>query len=171
MNVGYRLAALALLSVLACNSQHKDDSSDGTAWGVGSFASNGERIYFTATSDRGTPIEYSGGPSMTMMMMGGKLACVSCHGVDARGGSHVMHMQVMNAPNIRWSALSHGHHGEGHSDEEESAEHHEGYTFEDFRRAVEDGRHPDGDKLSGNMPRWRMSAEDLRDLMDYLKSL
>jgi hypothetical protein len=171
MNSGYRLAAVVLLVVLACSSQQNDNPPDGTAWGVGSFASNGERIYFTATSDRGTPIEYSGGPPMSMMMMGGKLACVSCHGIDARGGAHVMHMQVMNAPDIRWSALSQGHHEEGHSGTEESAEHHEGYTFEDFRNAVENGRHPDGDELGENMPRWRMSTEDLRDLMDYLKSL
>jgi hypothetical protein len=28
--------------------------SGGTGWGTGAFASNGERIYFTATSERGT---------------------------------------------------------------------------------------------------------------------
>jgi len=31
-----------------------------TAWGTGAFRSNGERIYFTATSERGMPITYTG---------------------------------------------------------------------------------------------------------------
>ena len=35
----------------------------GTAWGTGVFRSNGERIYFTSTSERGTSITYAGGPS------------------------------------------------------------------------------------------------------------
>jgi hypothetical protein len=36
--------------------------NSGTAWGTGVFRSNGERIYFTATSERGTEIAYTGGP-------------------------------------------------------------------------------------------------------------
>ena len=67
--------------------------SDGTAWGTGAFRSNGERIYFTATSERGTEITYTGGPTSSgWMMMGGRLACVSCHGPDGRGGKHSMGM-------------------------------------------------------------------------------
>jgi hypothetical protein len=51
--------------------------SGGTAWGKGAFRSNGERIYFTATSERGTEITYTGGPASSgWMMMGGRLACV-----------------------------------------------------------------------------------------------
>lgn len=144
--------------------------SKGTTWAVGSFDSNGERIYFTATSERGTPITYTGGPSQEMMMMEGRLACVSCHGTDARGGRHVMHMEVMDAPDMRWTALSSDHHhgAEEHLDTEQ--EHHEMYTLEDFRNAVENGKHPDGDELKKDMPRWKMSDADLEDLMIYLKS-
>jgi hypothetical protein len=39
----------------------------GTAWGAGAFRSNGERIYFTATSERGTAITYTGGPGARLM--------------------------------------------------------------------------------------------------------
>ena len=123
----------------------------GTAWGDGAFTSNGERIYFTSTSQRGTEIDYSGGPSIGGMMMGGRLTCASCHGPGARGGEHVMHMEVMDAPNIRWDTLA-GHGAEGDDDHgaQEETEHGEdsgGYNLETFRLAVVEGRHPDVEPL------------------------
>jgi len=163
-------ASIAVL-LLGCSSQSDRSSGEGTTWGVGSFDSNGERIYFTATSKRGTPISYTGGPSMGMMMMGGRLACVSCHGIDARGGRHMMHMEIMDAPDIRWSALSGEHHEEHEGEGKEEHHEHKAYDFKAFRNSVEGGKHPDGDKLKKDMPRWKMSDEDLHDLMDYLKSL
>lgn len=77
----------------------------------------------------------------------------------------------MGAPDIRWTALSsdHDHGDEGHADAEQ--ENHKAYTFENFRNAVENGKHPDDDKLSKDMPRWKMSEADARDLMDYLMTL
>lgn len=149
---------------------------NGTAWGSGAFRDNGERIYFTATSERGTDITYRGGPDVGMMMMGGQLSCASCHGPDARGGQHVMHMQLMDAPNIRWAALAeHGHEeGEGDANDHAAGEEHEagegGYTLEMFRKAVIEGQHPDGEPLDEEMPRWQMSDQDLRDLAAYLQS-
>ncbi|NDP22530.1 MAG: cytochrome c [Paludibacter sp.] len=168
----YRIILVFSIQILlfGCNQSGSKGTSNGTAWGSGSFNSNGKQIYFTATSERKTPITYTNGP-IQGMMMGGNLACVSCHGTDARGGSHVMHMETMVAPDIRWTALStdHVHGGVGHSDTERK--HNEAYTFENFRNAVEKGQHPDGDELSKDMPRWKMSETDLRDLMEYLKSL
>lgn len=173
----YRPIFILMLVITAaqfgCNRQAEFDGVNGygTAWAPGSFNSNGERIYYTATSERGTNISYNGGPEMGMMMMGGQLACVSCHGTDARGGRHMMHMAYMNSPDIRWSSLA-GHHHEEEAEEtgHEAEQHHEEYGFEDFKNAVENGRHPDGESLSRDMPRWRMSDADLKDLMNYLKS-
>jgi len=34
-----------------------------------------------------------------------------------------------------------------------------------------DGKHPDNQPLDDDMPRWKMSEQDLGDLADYLKSL
>jgi len=96
--------------LFGCGQSADSPMSNGTAWGPGSFNSNGKRIYFTATSEKGTSISYTGGP-IKGMMMGGNLACVSCHGTDARGGKHTMHTETMDAPDIRWSAMSSGHHG------------------------------------------------------------
>ena len=123
----------------------------GTAWGNGAFGSNGERIYFTATSDRGTEIDYSGGPNPGGMMMGGCFSCASCHGTDARGGLHTMYMQMMDAPNIRWVALA--EHGGG-PHENEDGDDEARYDFETFRTEVVGGMHPDGEVLSDDMPRW-----------------
>lgn len=163
--------ALALLAATLVTSCAGGDRL-GTAWGDGSFDSNGERIYFTATSERSGRIDYSGGVEPGGMMMGGRLTCASCHGTDARGGTHVMHMEEMTAPDIRWSALA--GHGDGHQDETEGEEPHEeepAYDLDTFALAVIEGRHPDGGSLSREMPRWRISEADLADLAAYLQSL
>ena len=148
--------SVTALLLVSCVLSNKLMGSDGTAWGVGAFDSNGERIYFTATSERGTAISYTGGPASNGWMMGGggSLACASCHGTDGRGGEHSMGMmQVMDAADIRWSAL------EGEFDPEK------------FRLAVVEGQDPDGTQLNTDMPRWDIGNDDLADLIDYLKTL
>ncbi len=140
----------------------------GTAWGAGAFDSNGERIYFTGVNEDSERIDYRGGPSAGMMM-GGYLSCASCHGPDGQGGRHVMHMELMAAPDIRWAALS-NEGADEHAGTDEHA-HETEYGFADFRRAVVDGEHPNGEPLSSDMPRWRMGDDDLQDLMDYLMSI
>jgi len=97
------------------------------------------------------------------MMMGGNLSCASCHGPTGRGGIHTMHMDVMDAPDIRYSTLT--------SEEDEHGGEHGEYDLEAFRLAVIGGAHPDGKALSREMPRWRMSDEDLADLFEFLKTL
>jgi hypothetical protein len=155
---GIIIASFLLMTTLllaACGLIKPITSSNGTGWGNGVFDSNGERIYFTGTSDSGIDISYSGGPSSNgWMMMNGQLACVSCHGPDGRGGVHSMGMmQEMDAKDIRWKTL-----------EDE-------FDTEKFRLAVEEGKDPDGTQLSTDMPRWKMSNGDIADLIDYLKTL
>jgi len=127
----------------------------GTGAGAGAFGSNGERIYFTATSERGTAITYTGGPASSgSMIMGGQLACVSCHGPNGRGGKHNMGMmQVMDAKDIRWSVLQ------------------PEFDAVKFRLAVVKGQDPDGTQLDPDMPRWNISDADLADLIAFLKTL
>ena len=87
-----------------------------------------------------------------------------------------MHMQVMDAPNIRIAALSaEAHHGGNSEEGAETEEDHDAtegftYTLEDFRRAVVEGRHPNGEPLDPSMPRWQLSERDLRDLYNFLAS-
>ena len=91
------------------------------------------------------------------MMMGGQLACVSCHGPNGQGGKHsrgMMHMmQVVDAKDIRRSVLQ---------DE---------FDAEQFRLAVTKGQDPDGTQLNTDMPRWNIGNDDLADLIAYLKTL
>jgi hypothetical protein len=134
--------------------------------GNGNFASNGERIYFTATDNAGNSIPYTGGPAYGGMMMDGALACVSCHGSDGHGGVHPMHMQTMDAPPITYDALV-----QMMVEESGGTPQPAGYTLEDFRRSVVLGQHPDGDQLDQDMPRWQMNDADLADLLDFLKTL
>jgi len=122
------------------------------------YRSNGEQIYFTATSQRGTPITSDMG-----MMGGGMMTCASCHGADGRGGRVWMMMRVFEAPDIRYQTLTSEEHGEEME--------HAPYTDEDIKRAITEGIEPDGEPLEWPMPRWTMSDEDLDDLLEFLKRL
>lgn len=155
-NIANRLLVVVIsLLFTACASRPQLIGSGGTAWGTGAFSSNGERIYFTATSQRGTAITYTSGPASNSWMMGdGQLACASCHGPDGRSGVHNMGMmQTMTAKDIRWSALQ------------------SEFDAEKFRLAVTKGQDHDGTQLNTDMPRWTIGGDDLADLIGYLKTL
>ena len=149
------MVVLMALLLAACESPPKAAEPSGTGWGTGAFGSNGERIYFTSTSERGTTITYANGPTSNSWMMGnGRLACASCHGTDGRGGEHSMGMmQTMDAKDIRWSALQ------------------SEFDADTFRLAVTKGQDPDGTQLDTDMPRWNIGNDDLADLIGYLKTL
>lgn len=128
----------------------------------GQFRSNGERIFFTATSDSGQPItaEMAGMGTMHPGMM----TCATCHGTDGRGGTVNMMMGTFEAPDIRYRTLTEGEH-------EGTPAEHPPYTDETIKRAITQGIDPAGNPLDWPMPRWRMSERDLDDLLDYLKTL
>ncbi len=145
----------------ARNSPTQTVAPNGIAQAARTYRSNGERIYFSSTSDRGTNITATGVFSSRGMMGNGGmmgnsfLTCASCHGSDGRGGEYIlMGMQTIEAPDIRWSALK---------DE---------FNDEKFRLAITEGEDPDGKKmLNRDMPRWQIGNEDLADLIGFLKTL
>jgi cytochrome c oxidase subunit II len=128
----------------------------------GDFASNGEQIYYTGTSQTG--------PAITAEMQGmhrmgsGNMACVNCHGEGGRGGTVRMMMGSFEAPDIRYSTLTEEEHEDNHIE-------HPPYNDETIKRAIIQGLDPSGEPLDWVMPRWDMSEEQLDDLLDYLKSL
>jgi cytochrome c553 len=143
------------------------------------FTSNGERIYFTGASAGETPVasEMPAGGSDGPMhsMMGGMMTCADCHGPQGRGGRVQMMMTSFTAPDIRWETLTaadHGHAEEEDDHGQEAAEmEHPPYTEETVARAITEGVNPAGEPLAWPMPRWRMSDEDLNDLIEYLETL
>jgi mono/diheme cytochrome c family protein len=138
-----------------------------TGWGgggiydKGSYSSNGERIYYLGIGSEGKRIPIRGGPHW-LYAMGG--SCVNCHGQDGSGGFPIM-MGTKVSSDIRYERLVSRQHN--HEDENEESI----YTEEDIRRAITDAVMPSGKPLDSTMPSWKMSEEDLSDLINFLKTL
>ena len=166
-----------------------------------SFSSNGERIYFTGTSESGDPItfnmhvdERTGAYSASMpygrmmdrgytgrgmmgfnwgMSMGrqGGMSCASCHGPDGRGNRYLA-MGLVVTPDIRFDTLTAADTDHAEEAEEDEDEHgHVPYDEESLKRAITQGVEPDGEPLNSFMPRWSISDRDLNDLVVFLKTL
>ena len=118
------------------------------------FKSNGERIFYTATSSSGKPIIPQG-----FRMMHGSIVCANCHGADGHGGVVRFMMATFEAPNITWGELTSQH------------KEHEPYTEETVKDAITKGIEPNGEPLEVYMPRWQIADEDLNDLINFLKIL
>ncbi len=132
------------------------------------FMSNGERIYFTATSASGQPISLQGGTMHMSMSAGG---CVACHGADRKGG-RLTPKFWNSAPALTAAALFGVHldeDGDASGDGDDHGDH-DSYTEDLLRRAITDGVDPAGERLDPAMPRWSMSGEDMADLIAYLKT-
>lgn len=149
-------------------------SSDASpTWGMGGrwgYRSNqrpasgevGASIYRYGLGSSG-PIVTAGGPAWFRRMGGG---CVLCHGTDGTGGPVTPMMgRGLNAPDIRYSALTAPHSGEG--DEAKK----DGWTDAEIARAIREGIEPDGEHVDDVMPSWDIDDADMRELIDYLKEL
>jgi mono/diheme cytochrome c family protein len=98
------------------------------------------------------------------------IACANCHGSDGKGGRVNMMMWSFNVPDITWDKLT----GEEHHEEQENGEQHEEhppYTEETLKSAITGGINPAGEPLDEEMPRWKMSTQDLNDLVNFIKTL
>ena len=118
-----------------------------------SFKTNGERIYLTSTSNSGIPISYTGG----IMMM--RMACVNCHGRRGHGGKIRTMMYSFDVPNITWPVLS------------SPGEDRPAYAEDSLKKAITTGLDPTGSRLESPMPVWRMSNNDLGDLVSFIETL
>ena len=129
-----------------------------------SFSSNGERIFFTATSKNG-PIAIKEGPPMLKSAVKG---CAHCHGRDGKGG-HSLDATGIKGPDIRYKTLTVKYSGYlGFL--EAKGEKISGGIDTLIKRAITDGEGPVY-KLNIAMPRWLMTEDDLNDVIEYLKTL
>jgi len=123
----------------------------GDTYGV--YASNGERIYFTAESYLGKTITRAGG-----LFFMQRVACVTCHGENGKGGRIAMMIWDIDVPNITWEHLT----------EDQGA--HPPYTEESVKAAITDSIEPNMEEMKEFMPRWQIAGEDLDDLIEFLKT-
>ncbi len=81
-----------------------------------------------------------------------------------------MMMWSFNTPDITWDKLTEA---EGHGEEtgEDEHEEHPPYTEDTLKLAITKGINPAGEPLDEEMPRWRMSEQDLNDLVGFIKTL
>jgi cytochrome c oxidase subunit 2 len=128
--------------------------------GAQRYSSNGETIYHTGYNDQNERISFEGGPMWLNAHRGG---CVTCHGASGRGGQPVMMLRAIPA-DIRYESLISGKY-------DPSGEAGTPYTDELIVRAIRQGIDPDGKPLDPGMPRWQMTDNDVRDVIEYLKSL
>ncbi len=132
-----------------------------------SFDSNGEQIYFTGTSMRGTGISSQG------LMHLDQMTCAGCHGQDGKGRTIQTQLGTFKSSDIRYKVLTAETHTHG-EEEEETHTHervHPPYDDETLKQAMTEGIDPAGNRLNRFMPRWTLSGEDLSDLVDFLKTL
>lgn len=128
------------------------------------FSSNGERIFFTATSKNGTIAIKEGPPMMKQAVKG----CAHCHGREGKGG-HALDATGIKGSDIRYKTLALKY-GGYLSFLEGKGENIPGGVDTLIKRAIIDGEGP-GYKLNIAMPRWAMTEEDLNDVIEYLKTL
>ena len=88
--------------------------------------------------------------------------CAGCHGLRGEGKTE----GGVTAGNLSWSNLLKPY---GHT--HPSGRKHGPFNESSFIRAVVNGIDPDGNNLLVAMPRYRLSAEDMADLIAYLKRI
>ena len=88
--------------------------------------------------------------------------CAGCHGLRGEGKTE----GGVTAGNLTWSNLLKPY---GHT--HPSGRKHGPFNESSFIRAVVNGIDPDGNNLLVAMPRFKMSAEDMADLIAYLKRI
>jgi ABC-type branched-subunit amino acid transport system substrate-binding protein len=121
----------------------------------------GRQIYLQGTSPSGQPI--------TAVMMnegvetpGSVLFCAGCHGRDGRGKPE----GGVTPSDITWDALT-----KPYTITHSSGRQHPPYNEQLLKRAITMGIDPAGHKLHAAMPRFRMSMQDMADLIAYLQQL
>ena len=121
----------------------------------------GKQIYFEGTSPRGDEINAVVGEEATVLPAMA-VPCVNCHGYDGLGRPE----GGVVPTDIRWSQLEkpYGHvhlHGRRHGP----------FSDKDLARSIVAGVDPAGNRLDASMPVYLMSADDLEDLVAYIKVL
>lgn len=120
----------------------------------------GRRIYVDTTSPSGGEIQAVLGEGVEVE--GAAVPCSSCHGRDGKGRPE----GGLTPTDITWTHLTKPY-GVSHA----SGRRHPPYDEKLMKRALTMGFDPAGNTLHVAMPRYRMSRQDMDDLIAYLKTL
>ena len=121
----------------------------------------GKQIYVQGTAPSGKEtLAYLGESSIEVP--GSAMPCANCHGLDGQGKPE----GGVTPTNITWEALTKPY-GVSHA----NGRQHPPYTERGLELAITRGTDPAGNKLLNVMPRYAMTAEDLGDLIAYLRLL
>lgn len=121
----------------------------------------GKRIYLSGRSASDQEIKVLLGEE-SLELPATSMPCANCHGADGRGRPE----GGLDPGDITWESLTkpYGHtHASGRT--------HPAYTDRLLERAIMDGYDPAQNRLLAAMPRYRLSRDDLADLISYLKRL
>ncbi len=132
---------------------------------TGQYSSAGQRIYYTGIGDNSAAIVRTR-PRAGMMGFGPMMSvsCVDCHAENGKGGRVAGMMGgYFVAPDIRYSFLTTSHSDEGTTEP--------AWTEADIANAIRNGIDPDGQRLQAPMPRWDMTANEMNEIIAYLKEL
>jgi ABC-type branched-subunit amino acid transport system substrate-binding protein len=121
----------------------------------------GKQIYLRGTSPSGKEILAYFGDSL-LEVPASTVPCANCHGLNGQGKPE----GGVTPSNISWEALTKIY-GVKHP----NGRQHPAYTSRALELAITRGIDPAGNKLQTVMPRYVISAEDLADLVVYLKGL
>jgi ABC-type branched-subunit amino acid transport system substrate-binding protein len=124
-------------------------------------SARGRRLFETGIGHDGHPVEAVFADSATRIP-GALLSCAGCHGKDGKGRT----AKGLNPPDITWQNLTKPYSlrvGVGRSRPP--------YTEPLVARAITLGRDSGGQLLGVAMPRFRLTHEEVADLMAYLREL
>lgn len=121
---------------------------------------NGKRIYLEGVSSSGGEITAVMGEGVEVPAAA--VPCAGCHGRDGRGKPE----GGVSPSDVTWSRLTRPY-GATHP----SGRSHPPYDERLLKRAIAMGLDPAGAPLHVAMPRFRMSHEDMADLVAYMKKL
>jgi ABC-type branched-subunit amino acid transport system substrate-binding protein len=142
-------AALAMAITGSCRPASAADLND--------QEKRGKRVYFEGKGEGGNIIAYVGRDATPVPAFA--LPCANCHGYDGLGRPE----GGVIPSDITWSHLikSYGHH---HA----NGRKHATFTKKTVGEAITGGIDPSGNVLEVTMPRYKMAATDLADLIAYL---
>ena len=165
----YHLLLVLLVAVAACLVW--SEGSTVRSQGAASTSPAASRRELTPEEKRGKAFylrgETASGKEITALMNdidvpASTLTCAGCHGLRGEGKTE----GGVTAGNLTWSELTktYGHTHEGNRK-------HAAFTETSFARTMTAGVDPAGNKLGVAMPTYRMTQQDMADLIAYLKRI